>query len=258
MSNRLFTAALISITAVLLFFFLILVVCLFTEFITTESVKPFDYREVLFAIRLSVYTSSVAAVIAVIIGIPVAYFISRHEFAGRDLVDTVLDLPVFLSPIALGALLMIFFNSPPGRWMEQLIGPVVFEVRAIIVAQFFVIIGLGIRLLKNTFQHIDPEYEHISRVLGADKFQTFRMIVLPLSRKGLITAFLLVWARAIGEFGATLVLAGATTMKTETIPIGIFLGFESADIHSAAVFILVLIGVSSLILLITRKVLRGT
>ncbi len=137
--------------------------------------------------------------------------------------------------------------------IENLAGGIVFGFKGIIVAQFFVIIGLGIRQVKLAFDAIDPEFENIARTLGCSQYQAFRKVTLPLAARGILSAFLLVWARAVGEFGATITIAGATTMKTETIPTAIFLSFESADMHNAAVFILILVAVSLIMLYGTRK-----
>jgi molybdate transport system permease protein len=158
-----------------------------------------------------------------------------------------------LSPIALGALLLIFFNTVPGKLVERTLGAVVFEVRGIIAAQFIVIMGLAVSLVKSTFEGINPVYEGIARTLGATRFQTFRRVLLPMSRNGIAAAFLLTWARAVGEFGATVTLAGATPMKTETLPVAIFLSFAGADISRACVFILIAVGISLGVLFVLRK-----
>ena len=113
---------------------------------------------------------------------------------------------------------------------------------------------VAIRLLKATFDGIDVEYENLARTLGYDKLRVFYRVTLPMAARGLVAAFLLVWGRAIGEFGATVTLAGATTMKTETIPVAIYLNFESADISSALVFITILIVLSLAILFFVRRV----
>ncbi len=257
MSNRIFTAGLIAFTGLLVFVFVFLVGSLAVEFIRESPDQTPDFERIFFAIRLSLLTATLSSVTALVVGTPVAYFLSRHKFRGHKIIDTLLDLPVFLSPVALGAMLLLFFNTPAGRQIENITGEIVFNVRGIIIAQFFVIIGLGVRLLKNTFEHIDEEYEQMSRVLGANKIQTFYRVVLPLAKKGIISTLLLTWARAIGEFGATITLAGATPFKTTTLPVGIFLGFQAADIHRATIFILILIGISLLVLLVSRLLLEG-
>ena len=224
------------------------------EDVAQESfIKAPDLGEISFALKLSLLTATVSSVLAVGVSIPVAYLFSRYAFFAKDLFDTILDLPIVLSPIALGAMLLIFFNTPLGKHMNSWFGPFVFEVKGIILAQFFVVLGLSIRLLKSTFDSIDVEYENLARTLGYDKMRVFFKVVLPMAGKGLMAAFLLVWGRAIGEFGATITLAGATTMKTETIPVAIYLSFESADVANAIVFITILITISLAILFFVRK-----
>ena len=251
--NRLFNIIIIGATCLLSFFFILLIGSMIVELSQESAVKAPRSSEILFAIKLSLLTATVASVIALVISLPVAYLLSRYTFFGKDLLDTLLDLPIVLSPIALGAMLLIFFNTPLGKQIDQQFGPFVFEVKGIILAQFFVVVGLSIRLLKTAFEGIDVEYENLARTLGYNKLQVFFKVMLPMAAKGLLTSFLLVWGRAIGEFGATVTLAGATTLKTETIPVAIYLSFESADISSALVFITILISLSLAILFFVRK-----
>jgi molybdate transport system permease protein len=252
--NRLFHILIGGISALLILFFLVLIGTMLTELWQASAVKAPHVANVLFAIKLSLYTATIASIFALFVSIPVAYLFSRYTFPGKSFFDTLLDLPIVLSPIALGALLLIFFNTSIGKPIEQLFGPFVFEVKGIILAQFVVVVGLSIRLLKETFEGIDVEYENLSRSLGFSKMKTFFRVTLPMAKKGLLTAFLLVWGRAIGEFGATVTLAGATTMKTETIPVAIYLNFESVNISSAIIFITILITISLAILFFVRKI----
>jgi len=252
--NRLFNTIMVVSLAGLALFFLLLIFGMVVELGRESAQQAPQADEIFFAIRLSLLTATLASILAMLVSMPVAYFLSRHRFIGKNLLDTLLDLPIVLSPIALGAMLLIFFNTPLGKQIDQQFGPFVFEVKGIILAQFIVVIGLAIRMLKTAFEAIDVEYENLARTLGYNQFEVFLKVVLPMAAKGLITTFLLVWGRAIGEFGATITLAGATTMKTETIPVAIYLNFESADISSALVFIMILIGISLSILFLVRKV----
>lgn len=251
--NRLFNFILIGVTLALTVFLAVLIVGTAVELGKTSFIKPPDSSEVLFAVKLSLFTGTIASVLALLVSLPVAYLLSRRDFFGKGVVDTLLDLPIVLSPIALGAMLLIFFQTPAGKLVDNYFGPFVFEVRGIILAQFIVVLGLSLRLIKTAFDGVDIEYENLARTLGYNRFQTFTRVLLPLAGKGIIASFLLVWARAIGEFGATITLAGATTMKTETLPVAIYLNFESADISSALVFILILVVVSLAILYTVRK-----
>jgi len=251
--NRLFNTLIAGTSALLALMMLALVASLLVELCQQSMHRAPELGEISFAVRLSLLTATLSATIAVLVAVPVAYVISRYSFRGKALLDTLLDLPIVLSPVALGALLLIFFNTAAGNAVNQLLGPFVFEVRGIVLAQFLVVVGLAIRLLKATFDGIDPEYEQLARTLGYDQLRVFLRVTLPMAVRGLIATLLLVWGRALGEFGATVTLAGATTMKTETIPVAIYLNFESADISSALVFIALLIGISFAILYFVRE-----
>ena len=256
MLNKLFKKFLYGITFFFAILFIGLFLSIFRELNFQTVFEKFFLSELFFAVKLSFYTATTSAVLSIIAGIPVAYFLSRFDFRGKEILNTIFDLTNVLSPIAIGAMVLIFFNTGPGRFIEENIGSFVFEVRGIILAQFLIVFGYSIRFLKNNFESLDRDYENIARTLGAGPFDLFIRVVLPLSYRGIISAFLLVWARAMGEFGATVTIAGATTMKTETLPVAIFLKFESADIYAALLFILVLILFSLFVLFFIRKILK--
>jgi molybdate transport system permease protein len=210
--------------------------------------------EVRHAIVLSLTTATVSSLIAMALGVPTAYVLARRTFPGKALVDALLDVPVFLSPIAIGALLLVAFSSPQGRWLQRLFMEVVFDVPGIVVAQATIVTALAVRLMKGTFEAIPPRYEKVARSLGCSEWAAFRRVVLPLSKSGLIATGIVVWARAIGEFGATVTLAGATERKTATIPTAIYLGFASADVERALTLVLILMAIATLSLVGLRKI----
>ncbi|MCX7911623.1 MAG: ABC transporter permease [Dehalococcoidales bacterium] len=212
-------------------------------------------EEILFAIRLSLITATIATVISLLIAVPVAYAISRFRFPGKDIVDSLLDLPIVISPVALGAILLVFFNTPVGAAINDNVVRFVFAQPGIVLAQVTVVSALAVRLLKSTFDSIDPRYEQVARTLGCSKPEAFFRVVLPMARDGLIASVVLTWARAIGEFGATVTLAGATTMKTETLPVAIFLSLASADVAKAVAVIFILIFIAVFALLVIRKLI---
>lgn len=252
--NRIFTIAVSACTAALGLFFLALLFFTVEELLAGGPVKPPDGEEIFFALKLSLSTATAASLLSLLVSLPVAYLLARFEFPGKALLDTLLDLPLVLSPIALGAMLLIFFNTAPGRALDARFGPFVFSARGIVLAQFCVVVGLSLRLLKNAFEGIDPEYENLARTLGCNRLQVFLRVVVPMARKGIFASALLTWGRAIGEFGATVTLAGATPFRTETIPVAISLSFGAADISSALVFILILVAVSLGILFAVRRI----
>lgn len=253
--ERTFKGATISVLVVLTIFIVGIVVSMLAYTDWNTFLSALFSEEILFAVRLSVTTATVAAVISMLIAIPVAYAISRTEFPGKDIVDSLLDLPIVISPIALGAALLVFFNTPVGGAIDDNVVKFVFALPGIILAQVTVISALAIRLLKSTFDSIDPRYEQVARTLGCSKPEAFLRVVLPLAKDGLIASGILTWARAVGEFGATVTLAGATAMRTETLPTAIFLSLASADVEKAIAVIFVLVLIAIVALLAIRKII---
>ena len=253
--ERAFKLATISALALLAIFFVGIVASMLAYTRWDSFVEALLSKEILFAIRLSVTTATIAAIISILIAVPVAYAISRTNFPGKDIVDSLLDLPIVISPIALGAALLVFFNTPVGAAINNNVVRFVFGVPGIVLAQITVVSALAVRLLKSTFDSIDPRYEQVSRTLGCSQPEAFVRVTLPLARDGLIAAGILTWARAIGEFGATVTLAGATAMKTETLPTAIFLSLASADVEKAIAVILVLVVLAIVALLVIRKLI---
>ncbi len=194
----------------------------------------------LFAIKLSITAATLATFFAVLIGLPAAYALSRFEFPGKRIIDTFLEIPMIMSPIALGASLLIFFNTPLGEVIQKKGVFFVFEVPGIVLAQFATIAGLATRLIKSSLDEISPRYEAVARSLGSSPWKAFSGITLPMALKGLIASVILCWAKALGEFGATVMLAGAMPGKTETMPIAIFAALASANIDKTIVLILIL------------------
>ena len=252
--ESLFKAATMGPLILMLTFFVGIIVAIIAHTDWNTLLSALFSREILFAIKLSLITATVATIIAVCIAIPAAHALSKADFRCKAMVDTILDLPIVLSPVALGAALLVFFNTPLGRGIENNIMRFVFEVPGIILAQFTVVSALAIRLLKSTFDDIDPRYEQVGRTLGYGRLGVFFRVVLPLAKNGLLAAFILTWARAVGEFGATVTLVGATPFKTETLPIAIFLCLSSADVERAIAVILVLITIAAGTLLFIRKI----
>lgn len=243
---------------VIVFFYLAV---LMLTFLSYPPVKVFGIMmsaEVARAIFLSVTTASVSSIIAMAFGVPTAYVLARRQFPGKAAVDALLDIPVFISPIAVGALLLVAFSSSQGRWLQNHFLNVVFTVPGIIVAQAAIVTALAVRLMKATFESIPLRYERVARSLGCTQWSAFWKVVLPLSRSGLIATAILVWARAVGEFGATVTLAGATERRTATIPTAIYLGFAGADVERALTLVLILIIIAMLSLVGLRRIAGRT
>ena len=203
MKNKIFKIFLWVFLISLGLFFLTLIFGLFYQLKITSVQKHLNGNEIFFAVKTTFLTATASSLVALIFAIPISYVLSRYNFPLKNLINSIFYLPIVISPIALGAMLLIFFNTPIGKFFETHFFRVVFEVPAIILAQFVVIIGLAISLVKIVFDYINPEYELIARTLGATQPQIFFHILLPIAKKGILSAFLLVWARAVGEFGAS-------------------------------------------------------
>jgi len=201
-----------------------------------------------FSIRLSLLSATAAMAISMAAAIPAAYSLSRYDFRGKQAVDTILELPMIVSPAALGAMLLIFFNNPLGEWIQNHGMRFVFTSNGIILAQFVTTVGVATRLVKAALDEIPQRYEAVARTLGATPSAAFRSVTLPLCRKGIVAAAILTWAKALGEFGATITIAGTMAMQTETLPVAIYMRLATADIESTVVLILIItaIGLSTL------------
>jgi len=214
--------------------------------------EALSHPNTLFSIRLSLIAATLATFLAVLIGLPSAYALSRFKFLGKGILDTFLEIPMIISPVALGAAFLVFFNTPLGELIQTKGIFFVFEVPGIILAQFATIAGLTTRLMKASLDEISPRYEAVARSLGSSPWQTFYRVTLPLSFRGLLASVILSWAKAFGEFGATVTLAGAMPGKTETMPIAIFTSLASANIDKAIVLILILVAFGLLVLYSVR------
>ena len=213
----------------------------------------------LFSVGLSLLAATMATSIALLLAVPAAYALSRFTFFGQGAAETVLEFPIIVSPAALGAIILIFFNNPLGEWLQTNVMYFVFTFAGIVLAQFVTILGLAVRMLKTAFDEVPVELETVARTLGGTPRHVFFTLTLPLARNGLIAAFILTWAKAIGEFGATLMVAGSMAMRTETLPIAIYMRLSCADIEGTVALILVLVIIGLTALYAARRLLkRGT
>ena len=209
----------------------------------------------LFSIRLSLMAATVATLLALTLAVPAAYALSRYRFPGREAAETLLEFPLIVSPAALGAILLIFFNTPLGEWLQENVIYFVFGFAGIVLAQFVTVLGLAVRMLKAAFDEVPVELETVARTLGASPRHAFFTVTLPLAKNGLIAAFILTWAKALGEFGATLMVAGSMALRTETLPIAIFMRLSNADIEGSVALILILVAIGLSALFVARRLL---
>ncbi len=210
--------------------------------------------EIQFAIKLSLYTSLISTAVCILIAIPVAYALARADMPFKSLLNTILDLPLALPPVVSGVCLLLVFGATDfGSWLDDMGLSFVFTVNGIIIAQIFVNLPFMIRVLKSTILAVNPRLDFIARTLGCTPTQAFFRVTLPLSKNGIIAGTVITWARALGEFGAALMLAGATRFKTETLPISLFLNMSTGDLDAAMAAANILIIISLISLFIFNK-----
>lgn len=205
------------------------------------------------ALWLSVLTSALSTLVAVLGGTPLAYGLLRWPHRGRAWLDLLIDLPVVLPPAAAGLALLMTFGRRGllGGALAAAGLELPFTTAAVVVAQTFVSAPLYVRAARIGFGGIDPQLEEAALVEGATGWQSFRYVALPLARRGLVGGALLCWARALGEFGATILFAGSLPGRTQTMPLAIYLRLES-DLGVALTLSLILLVVSAILLAVLR------
>ncbi|MDD3168954.1 MAG: ABC transporter permease [Eubacteriales bacterium] len=220
-------------------------------------VQSIASQEIQFAIRLSLLTSVTSTLICLVFALPVAYGLERFKIPGRKLINVILNIPLALPPLVSGvALLLLFASTPFGAKLAEHGLRFVFSVNGIILAQFFIITPYMVRVLKSTFADIDPRLEFVARTLGCSQWQAFYKITLPIAKNGIIAGLVISWSRAIGEFGCALMIAGATRMVTETLPVALYLNMSIGNLEMAMASATCLI-IISIISLFIFEILEG-
>jgi molybdate transport system permease protein len=225
----------------LLAFFVIPIILLFTRTSPADLLDSLRREQVYLAIAVSLRTTLLSLGIILLAGTPLAYWLGRYEFRYRRLVDTLIDLPTTLPPSVAGVALLVTFGrrGPVGGWLDVLGVQVAFTQAAVVLAQVFIAAPFYVHAASAAFGGVEAELEQAAQLDGASRWQVFRYVMLPLSRSGLVGGAVMSWARALGEFGATILFAGNLPGLTQTMPTAIYLGFE-VDIDIAVTLSVIL------------------
>lgn len=215
-------------------------------------------EEVLFSLRMSVTTSSISTVICLLLSLPAAYALSHVSFPGKRLAEILMELTLSLPYILLGFALLLIFSSPLGKALKEAGFAVVFSPAGIVFAQMIVNLPFAIRMMRTAFVGVNPRVEFVAQTLGAMPWDVFRTIIVPMCRNQIISAFVLTWARGMGEFGATLMLVGVTRMKTETLPGSIYLSISTGNTETAMATAMIMLLVSAFTLVVANVLDRPT
>lgn len=222
-----------------------------------QWIANFALPAVSLAINLSAVTSLATVGITILLGTPVAYWLARNGSFWSHMLDSLVDLPTVLPPAVAGVALLMAFGRRGlfGGVFESLGIQVAFTTAAVILAQTFVAAPYYIRSAAMGFANVDRELRQSAALDGATGWQVFRYVVVPLAGPALISGGVMSWARALGEFGATMIFAGNFPGRTQTMPLAIYLGFE-IDLNVALTLSVTLLMVSFLTLLVVKGLLH--
>ncbi|MNH90087.1 Molybdenum transport system permease protein ModB [compost metagenome] len=204
---------------------------------------------------LSLRVSLLAGIAAFVCAIWAAWRMTIRKFPGLTVVETLFMLPLVLPPTVVGFLLLVIFGrrSWVGQVFEMLFNmPIVFTWGAAVIAAAVVAFPLAYQTIKTGFTSIDRDLLAVGRSMGASEFQLLRFVSLPLARRSLMTAFILAFTRSLGEFGATLMLAGNIPGRTQTLPTAIYIAVDSNDLNLAWLWAGLMVLMSFVLLLFTR------
>ncbi|MFK7768991.1 MAG: ABC transporter permease [Mariniblastus sp.] len=240
-----------------------------------------------YSIGLSLISCTISAIVSMWVAIPTGYVLAR---LGRDTIntrlersplkrrialtlryaiDTLIDIPIVLPPLVVGISLLVLFQTPIGRFADQLVGQffaaigypniggITYEIPAVILAQFTVAAAFAIRTMRDTFEQIPERPEQVALTLGASRFQAFKRVALPQAWRGGVAAFTLAWARSLGEFGPILIFAGTSRMNTEVLSTTVYLNFQLGNLRGAVAASLILVTLAIVVLVATRMITLG-
>jgi molybdate transport system permease protein len=209
------------------------------------------------AVSLSLSTTAVATGLALLLGGPLAFVLARRQFRGRTVVDTLIDLPMVLPPSVAGIALLMAFGRRGliGAPLGELGISISFTVVAVVLAQCFVAAPYFVKAATAGFVGVDRELEQAAALDGAGPAQVLWYITIPLAWPALFSGAVMTWARALGEFGATIIFAGNLPGRTQTMPLAIYLGFER-DLNLALTLSAILLAISFGVLALVKGVLR--
>lgn len=215
-----------------------------------------DWKTYIAPVYLSIQVAVISSIIVFILAVAAAKWMAHKRFVGQSVVETLFLLPLVLPPSVVGFLLLVMLGrrSWIGQAYEWFAGvPIVFTWIAAVIAAVVVAFPLAYRTIKSGFEEVDRELEDSTRSLGGSEWQVFRYITVPLASRALIAGFILGFARALGEFGATLMIAGNIPQRTQTIPTAIYIAVDGGNLSLAWLWAFTMVFLSFLMLLVANR-----
>jgi len=205
------------------------------------------------ALQLSLTTSTLTTSIVVLMGTPVAYVSARFHYFGKDMADSLIDLPVIMPPAVAGIALLMAFGRMGilGHYLNAFGISIAFTTLAVIIAQVFVSSPFYIRQARTSFEDVDLAFENAARTLGASRIYTFFHVILPIAMNGLISGAIMAFARSLGEFGATIMFAGNFQGRTQTMPLAIYTAMQG-DLDVSLCLAIILVAISFVVIVLVK------
>ncbi|RQW80896.1 MAG: molybdate ABC transporter permease subunit [Methanothrix sp.] len=233
------------------------VVSLFLKSPLDTTLRSLHDPMVIDALRLSLMTSTLTTAVVVIMGTPIAYVSARFNYFGKEIADTLIDLPVIMPPAVAGIALLMAFGRMGivGHYLNAFGISIAFTTLAVIMAQVFVSSPFYIRQARTSFEDVDLAYENAARTLGASRLYAFFTVILPIACNGLVSGAIMAFARSLGEFGATIMFAGNFQGRTQTMPLAIYTALQG-DLDAALCISLILVVISFAVIALVKTLTK--
>jgi molybdate transport system permease protein len=212
------------------------------------------------ALALTLKVAGWATALNLVLGVGVGYLLARRRFRGRDLLDAALTLPMVMPPTVFGYYLLVLIGSqgPLGSWLKHQFGiNLIFTCQGAVIAATIVAFPLVFKSARAAFESVDPQLEQAARVLGVREWGVFFRVSLPLAWRGILAGLLLAFARATGEFGATLMVAGSIPGKTQTLSIAVYEAVQAGQDDVASILVLLTSVTCMAVLLAAGRLIPG-
>ncbi|MDR3539568.1 MAG: molybdate ABC transporter permease subunit [Desulfosporosinus sp.] len=217
----------------------------------------FDFIPIILSLKVAL----ASVVIVTCSSIPIAGLMAKHKFLGKDVIESLITLPLVLPPSVIGFMLLVLFGKygPLGSLLEQWFHiRVVFTLAGAVIAAAVVSFPLMYQAVKAAIESIDQNLEQAARTLGAREYRVFLTITVPLAWNGIIAGFVLAFARSLGEFGATLMIAGNISGKTQTMPLAIYFDNDAGNLRDASILVIIMTVFSFLVIYGVNRWGRGS
>jgi molybdate transport system permease protein len=233
------------------------VASLFLKSPLDATIRSMQDPVVIDALRLSLTTSTLTILVVVLMGTPIAYVNARFHYPGKEIADSLIDLPVIMPPAVAGIALLMAFGRMGilGHYLNAFGFCIAFTTLAVVMAQVFVSSPFYIRQAKTSFEDVDMAFENAARTLGASRFYTFFHVILPMASNGLVSGAIMAFARSLGEFGATIMFAGNFQGRTQTMPLAIYTAMQG-DLDVSLCLAMILVAISFLVIALVKTLTR--